>query len=426
MSRRLYSLLLLLAAPLFLLHLLLRSRRQPEYRQHWGERFGVYRNHGPRTGRLIWMHAVSVGETRAAQPLVAALLKAYPSASILMTHTTPTGRAVSLELFATEAQRVQSVYLPYDYSFAVRRFLRHFQPVLGVLMETEVWPNLVAECHAAGIPVALVNARLSEKSLRKAQRWSALLRPALQTLSVIEAQSVGDAERLRVAGAGQVKVSGNLKFDSTPPEAQLERGLQFRQAVGARPVLLAASTRDGEELLLLDAFQSARAVLPEEVLLVIVPRHPQRFDAVAALIESRGLHVQRRSAGLPLAKASQILLGDSMGELFTWYAAADLAFIGGSLLPLGGQNLIEACAVGCPVLIGPYTYNFSQATDDAIAAGAALRVAAAEELMTQAAALFKDQARRARMSVQALEFATAHRGATRRTLSALAPFLKEA
>jgi 3-deoxy-D-manno-octulosonic-acid transferase len=414
MARLLYSLALHGLLPYVGLRLLWRARRQPAYLQHVGERFGLYPSPPaplPRGERgVIWLHAVSVGETRAAQPLVTALRAAYPGQRILLTHMTPTGRDTSEVLFG---EGVERAYLPYDYPWAVRRFLRHFRPRLGVFMETEIWPNLIAACGAAGVPLLLLNARLSARSARGYARFRRLTRPALAGFRAIAAQTQDDAARLRQLGAAHVSVTGSMKFDVLPPAAQLAAGRALRRRFGSRPVLLAASTRDGEEALLLDAF--ARARLPE-ALLVLVPRHPQRFDEVAALARTRGLRLARRSSDEDIAPDSRVVLGDSMGEMFAYYAACDVAFIGGSLLPYGSQNLIEACAVGVPVLVGPSTYNFAEAADKAVAAGAALRVADADEVMRRAGELLADEAARRRMGEAGKAFTAQHRGATARAL----------
>ncbi|NTV10456.1 MAG: 3-deoxy-D-manno-octulosonic acid transferase, partial [Zoogloea sp.] len=360
LARLLYSAAWHLAAPLVLARLAWRARRQPAYLQNTGERLGLYA-HRP-DGPVIWLHAVSVGETRAAEPLVRALLARHPGHSLVLTHMTPTGRATGLALFASLHPRVTSVYLPYDVRWAVRRFLRHFRPAFGILMETELWPNLVATCRQQGVPLAMVNARLSSRSARGYARAGGLAREAFGGLAVVGAQTEADAERLRSLGARSVSVTGNMKFDITPPERLIALGAQFRAGFGGRPVLLAASTREGEEVELLAAF--ARLAAPE-VLLVLVPRHPQRFDDVALLAAQQGLAPQRRSADEMLRADTRVWLGDSMGEMFAYYAAADAALIGGSWQPLGGQNLIEACAVGCPVIVGPHTFNFSAATTPA-------------------------------------------------------------
>lgn len=411
MARLLYCLALYLGLPLVWLRLLWRSRRQPEYLRHLGERWGFYRQRPP--APCIWVHAVSVGETRAAQPLVEALLARWPDHTLLLTGMTPTGREAGRQVYG---ERVVQAYLPYDYPGAVRRFFRHFRPRLGVLMETEIWPNLLAAADAAGVPVALANARLSARSARGYTRLRALAEPAFARIAAVAAQTGADAERLRGLGAKSVEVCGNLKFDVAPSADKITLGKSWRTAIGTRPVWLAASTREGEEELILQAFSR---IAVANLLLVLVPRHPQRFDAVAALVERAGLALQRRSAGLPSA-GTRVWLGDSMGEMAAYYSLADLAFIGGSLLPLGGQNLIEAAACACPVLIGPHTFNFAQASADAIAAGAARRITDAEELEKAVTRLLADAAARQTMSAAAGAFAAAHRGATARTLALIA------
>jgi 3-deoxy-D-manno-octulosonic-acid transferase len=413
MARFFYNLTLLLLLPYVGLHLLQRSRRQPEYLRHVGERFGFYPSPqpSPQGGEgVIWLHAVSVGETRAAVPLVAALKEHYPGHRILLTHMTPTGRQASEELFGDAVQRV---YLPYDYPFAVRRFLAHFKPAVGVIMETELWPNLVAACREKGVHLLLANARLSEKSARRYARFPNLTRSALQGLAAIAAQTEEDAARLTSLGAPKVDVLGNVKFDILPPPEQLALGEALRGQIGARPVLLAASTREGEEALLFEALTKHPL---GDALLVVVPRHPQRFDEVAALAAKAGLSVQRRSDDAPVAAQTQVLIGDSMGELFAYYAACDLAFIGGSLLDYGSQNLIEACAVGRPVLIGRSTYNFSHAAEQALECGAARQVGTAAVLLEAADALLRDEDACRRMGEAGREFAARHRGATNKTL----------
>jgi 3-deoxy-D-manno-octulosonic-acid transferase len=410
-SRIAYSVLAYALIPAALARLAWRGRREPGYREHVGERFGRY-GEAPPGGPLIWVHAVSVGETRAAEPLVRALVASCPDHRILLTHMTPTGRRTGDTVFRNGVLRC---YLPYDYPGAVARFLDHYQPRAGVLLETEIWPNLVHGSKVRGIPLYLVNARLSEKSLQGYLRFAALSREAFGALTAVAAQTNEDGERLRAVGAENVDVTGNLKFDATPDRAQLEFGRARRAAYGRRRALLAASTRDGEEALLLDALP----LLPDDVLFIIVPRHPQRFDGVAALLEARGIAHQRLSKPQPLAPETRVLLGDSMGEMIAHYAACDIAFIGGSLLPFGGQNLIEACAVGKPVLLGPHTYNFEEAAEKAIEAGAGLRVATADEVMRKAGELFADPALLDRMGRRGVEFTRAHRGATGRVMKML-------
>ncbi|VXC32714.1 3-deoxy-D-manno-octulosonic acid transferase [Burkholderia sp. 8Y] len=432
--RAIYRAMWWIVAPLAVLRLLIRSRKERGYREHIGERFG----RGPARraddlAPLIWVHAVSVGETRAAQPLIEALMKTHPEARVLLTHMTPSGRATGFELFGN---RVMRSYLPYDLPHLVRRFLRAWRPSLVIVMETEVWPTLIDECRRADVPLVLTNARMSERSYRRAARFGRPVREVFGGFSRVLAQTPSDAERLTALGARNVAVLGNLKFDMTAPPELVARGQAWRAAIGERPVWVAASTREGEETLVLRAFAALNV---PGALLILVPRHPQRFDEVSALIATAGMTGARRSVWAPkpvaagsgadvpppLPSGVQVLLGDSMGELGAYYAAADLAFIGGSLLPLGGQNLIEACAAGVPVLIGPHTFNFTQATNDAIAAGAALRIDSPQALAQGLRELFSDKPRRIAMSAAAAAFAARHRGATERTVDILGVMLEE-
>ena len=396
-SLRLYSLLWWCLLPFVVVRLLWRSRREPGYLQYLAERFAFYSVQP--SAPLIWVHAVSVGETRAAEPLLRALVSRYPDHQILLTHMTPTGRAAGKALFGTEPRLIQA-YLPYDTLSMMARFVKYFRPRLCVLMETEVWPALIQACKAAELPVALVNARLSERSLRRGQRFAGLLGRAAGQLTLVAAQS-----------------------DVTVPAVMTAAGESLRQQIGNRPVLLCASTREGEEALLLSGYM--KATLPSDLLLMIVPRHPQRFAEVAKLFEDQGLRVvyksQLRGAAVPAD--TQLLIGDTMGEMFAYYAASDLAFIGGSLLPTGGQNLIEACACGKPVLLGPHTYNFAQASEDAIAQGAAIRVYDAAQVFKMTFELLVDQDRLQSMSQAARRFAETEGGATQNTLELLTPSL---
>ncbi|MCA8046524.1 lipid IV(A) 3-deoxy-D-manno-octulosonic acid transferase [Burkholderia arboris] len=435
MLRVIYRALWWLVAPAAVIRLYVRSRKERGYREHIGERFGhvAGRSRDDRTP-LIWVHAVSVGETRAAQPLIDALIHARPDARILLTHMTPSGRATGEQIFG---DRVLRCYLPYDMPGAVRRFLRAWRPTLGLVMETEVWPTLIDECRRADVPLVLTNARMSARSFRRAAKFGAAARDVFGGFSRVLAQSPADAERLTSLGARNVTVLGNLKFDMTTPPELAARGHAWRDAIGTRPVWVAASTRENEEALVLQAFAEMRT---PGALLVLVPRHPQRFAEVEALVARGGHTCVRRSvwatdaaalaagqpAAEPLPDDVTVLLGDSMGELGAYYAAADIAFIGGSLLPLGGQNLIEACAVGVPVLIGPHVFNFTQATADAVAAGAAMQVADPLDLAHVLDALFADKARRIAMGAAGAAFASRHRGATARTVDVLAALLPPA
>ena len=423
----LYSFLWVWVLPFALARLAWRARRQGGYVRHVRERFGSYKIRAP--GELIWIHAVSVGETRAAEPLVRTLLERYPDCSVLVTHMTPTGRETSKALFGDDS-RVLRVYLPYDLPWFVSRFLRHFRPRFGVIMETELWPNLLFACQKQSIPVLLANGRLSERSARRYAHLPTLTGLMLGALTAIGAQSAADAARFTTLGGLRVSITGNIKFDSEPPVEALALGERFRARFGKRPVILAASTREGEEALILDAFVRLlqdKAVPP--VLLVLAPRHPQRFDEVELLVRATyGLGLLRRSTDTELAgddpvkvmgEGVKVWLGDAMGEMYACYSAADVALIGGSWLPYGGQNAIEACAVGTPVLLGPHTFNFKYVCDEAIQSGAALRFDTAEAALRGAIALLADTEARARMSTAGREFAAVNRGATERTLALL-------
>lgn len=425
--RLLYSAVWWLAMPLVLLRLWRRGSKEPGYRQHVAERIGFYPPVASSLAsrKFLWVHAVSVGETRAAEPLIAAMLDAYPEHAILLTHMTATGRATGQALFG-KSPRVLQCFLPYDTGWMAGRFLRHFSPLLCVLMETEVWPNLIAQCGRYKVPVALVNARLSERSLRRGKRFATLMTEAACGMSCVGAQTEADAGRLRQLGGDNVQVTGNLKFDVTPAPALLAVGAAMREQIGSRPVLLCASTRDGEEELILEALSKrSQDDAYADFLTIIVPRHPQRFDEVAEMARAKGLLPLRRTglSDKTVPQQVKVLVGDSMGEMFAYYTACDVAFIGGSLLPMGGQNLIEAFAVGKPVLVGPHTFNFSDITEQAIAAGAAQRVGDVGQMLDTALQLLQASQQRQAMGERAIHFAQLHRGATTRTLALLAPFI---
>jgi 3-deoxy-D-manno-octulosonic-acid transferase len=412
MWRALYTAALRAALPFLVLRLLWRGRTEPGYRRSIGERLGRYPRSREAVGGaaqkpLVWVHAVSVGEARASAPLVRALA-AEAGCEILLSCTTAAGRTT---LEALHGAGARLVWLPWDTPGAVRRFLARFRPRLGVLVETELWPNLVALCREEGVPVLLANARLSEKSARRYARWPGLARPTFAALAAVCAQSEADAARLRALGAHAVEVSGNLKFDVAPDAARLAEGAAFRASLGDRRVLLFASTREGEEEMLLDALGAP----PADVLPVFVPRHPARFDEVERLLAARGLAPARRSRGAD-ARA-RVLLGDTLGEMDFYYGAAEVAVIGGSFAPLGGQNLIEALAAGVPVVAGPHMYNFAEATRLALEAGAALGAPDATAALRAALALLDDPARRQAMRQAALALCAAHRGATARHLA---------
>jgi 3-deoxy-D-manno-octulosonic-acid transferase len=417
MNRFYYSVLLYLILPLVPFKLWWRGIKQPAYRQHWGERFGFYSTHVNKP--VIWLHCVSVGETRAAEPLINALQANYPKHQILLTHGTPTGRETGEALFGNSVERV---YLPYDVPFAVSRFLAHFKPSIALMMETELWFNLIAACKQRDIPMLLLNARLSEKSATGYVKLGKLAQEGVQSLTAVAAQTADDAARLKNLGAQNVSVAGNLKFDVKASNQSIDKGLQLRTQFGERPVFLAASTRDGEEALILD---SLNKISIPNLLTIIVPRHPQRFDDVAVLLQQRGIHYQRKTLlnNDALQPNTQVLLGDTMGEMPTYYAACDIAFIGGSLLNYGGQNLIEAAHVGKPILIGEHTFNFADASNDAVTAGAAIRVKDANDLMQKVNVLLSSNTELTNMQQAALRFSDAYAGATARMQAMIKSYL---
>ncbi|NMM15057.1 MAG: 3-deoxy-D-manno-octulosonic acid transferase [Rhodoferax sp.] len=438
MTRLLYSLLMRLAQPLVRRKLARRGVQEPGYLEAIEERFGYYPVQPEASqGPTIWLHAVSLGETRVAAVLLARLRERLPGMRLLLTHGTATGRAEGAKLL--QPGDLQT-WQPWDTPAAVQRFLKQFKPSIGILMETEIWPNLAAGCQQAGVPLVLANARLSDKSLRQARRLAWLARPAYRRLAAVWAQTLDDAARFFALGADVQGVFGNLKFDAMPNAEQLATGRAWRRRAG-RPVVMFASSREGEELALLQILASFKPLAPVDsaqdainsvanhVQWLIVPRHPQRFDAVAALIESHGFSVSRRSdwADGPAADAGSatgtIWLGDSLGEMALYYGLADVALLGGSFEPLGGQNLIEAAACACPVVMGPHTFNFAEAAALAQAAGAAIRVSSLQQAVAVAQQLANDPAAQQAVVSAAARFSSAHRGAVEKTVSAVLALL---
>lgn len=443
MTRFSYTLALRLMAPFIWIWMALRARRSGG---EWGilsaARFGRYKSAGDHFAPdPVWIHAVSLGETRAAQPLVQALLDA--DLPILLTHTTATGRAEAARLFAQAIARGQlrQTWLPYDFPGAVSGFLEYFMPCCGVLIEREVWPNLIREAGRKGVPMALVSARLSKASLQRSRWASRALKSAYRTLDAVLAQTEDDAQRLKLAGAYAPRVVGNLKFDVSLPPDQLETGRAWRRSAG-RPVVAIASTREGEDALFIDRLAAARkgdvrgrpeggstAGVPATeqsgaALHMLIPRHPQRFDEAAALLRNSGLSFVRRSADKLRPPADvDVLLGDSLGEMAFYYAASDVAIVAGGFAPLGGQNLIEACAAGTPVIIGPHMFNFAQAAQDAVAAGAAIQVNDAPEALRVAWDLVQDAPKREAMRAAGQAWTAEHAGAAQRIIQALQPWL---
>ena len=440
----LYNLAVWMAQPLLRRKLAARARAEPLYGQWVAERFGrayaapaVLRE----DERPLWIHAVSLGETRAAAILAQALRAKRPGLRLLLTHGTATGRAEGARLL--QAGDVQA-WQPWDTPAAVARFLAHFRPRAGVLMETEIWPNLIAQSAAQGVPLALANARLSEKSLRAARRAAWLMRPAYARLAAAWAQTDADAARLRQMGAPVAGVFGNLKFDARPDPALLALGQRWRKQArqAGRAIVMLASSRDGEEAALLWCIRQARASDAAglaDIQWLIVPRHPQRFDEVARLAQSHGLSVSRRSAWPQDANAestnesahaappaADLWLGDSLGEMPAYYAAARVALLGASFAPLGGQNLIEAAACACPVVMGPHTFNFAQAAESAQAAGAAWRAPDMPAALAAALTLARNEAAHERAAQAALALIAAHRGAAGHTAQAVLRLLDSA
>ena len=418
--RGLYSGLLYLFLPLALLRLYWRGRRDAGHRQRWRERLGLLP--ALPTG-CLWLHAVSVGETRAALPLIRALLARYPQWPLLVTTTTLTG---SRQVREALGEQVQHVYAPYDLPGAVHRFLRQTQPRLAVIMETELWPHLLRQCAAAHIPVLLANARLSERSARGYARIGGLTTALLQDVTLIAAQADADAERFRALGAPRVEVIGNLKYDLQLPDDLREHGRQLRQELlgEERPVWIAASTHAGEDEQILDAFARLRERWPT-LLLLLVPRHPERFAGVATLCRQRGFSLVGRSERQPCRPDTAVFLGDSMGELLLFYAAADLAFVGGSLVATGGHNVLEPALLGLPVLFGPHMFNFTEAGQRLLQAQAAWQISDAAALAQTVDRLLTDPQSGRAAGQRGREMVERHRGALARTLARIASLLAQ-
>jgi 3-deoxy-D-manno-octulosonic-acid transferase len=418
MMRLVYGVLTRVAAPAVFAATLVRAAKDPAYRTHLGERFGLGRRLAMPS---IWLHAVSVGEVSAAAALVRALHARHPDVPLVLTTATPTGRAQAATLFGAD---VEVRFLPYDTAGSVRRFLARIRPLAAIIMETELWPNLLHECGRRGVPVVFASARLAARSVPRYRRFGTLFSAGLRN-AWVAAQSSADADRFIALGAdpARTRVVGNLKFDMRPGEAVAESGRELRRRyLGARPVWTAGSTHEGEEELVL----GAHAVLERAVrgaLLVLVPRHPQRFEGVAALLERRGLVFDRRGRSETVRPEAQVLLLDTMGELTAFYAASDVAFVGGSLVPVGGHNLLEPAALGVPVITGTHTQNGQEIARLLIEAGGALEVADAVALAAAAGRLLADPALRERMGESARSFVEAHRGSLARLLALIEPLL---
>ena len=418
MMRLVYGVLTRVAAPAVFAATLVRAAKDPAYRTHLGERFGLGRRLAMPS---IWLHAVSVGEVSAAAALVRALHARHPDVPLVLTTATPTGRAQAATLFGAD---VEVRFLPYDTAGSVRRFLARIRPLAAIIMETELWPNLLHECGRRGVPVVFASARLAARSVPRYRRFGTLFSAGLRN-AWVAAQSSADADRFIALGAdpARTRVVGNLKFDMRLGEAVAENGRELRRRyLGARPVWTAGSTHEGEEEIVLGAHAALERAV-RGALLVLVPRHPQRFEGVAALLERRGLVFDRRGRSETVRPEAQVLLLDTMGELTAFYAASDVAFVGGSLVPVGGHNLLEPAALGVPVITGPHTQNGPEIARLLIEAGGALEAADGVALAAAAGRLLADPALRERMGESARSFVEAHRGSLARLLALIEPLL---
>ena len=420
MNRTLYTLLFHLGLPLVAIRLWLRARKAPAYARRIGERFAI--NLPAMQPGGIWVHAVSVGESIAAAPMIRALLERYPQLPITVTCMTPTGSERIQALFAGEP-RIQHCYLPYDLPWAAARFLERVKPRLGVIMETELWPNHIHQCAKRGIPVALANARLSERSAKGYARFAGLTRPMLEEMSLIAVQTEAEAERFRLLGARPecVEVTGSIKFDlSIDPQLLIKaRELREQWQAQERPVWIAASTHEGEDEIVLAAHRQLLASYPN-ALLILVPRHPERFNSVFELCRREGFATVRRSSGESVEAQTQVLLGDTMGELLFLYALADSAFVGGSLVPNGGHNLLEPAALAKPVLSGPHLFNFLEIAAKLRDAAALEEVDDAQGLAVAVQRLFELPQDAQRMAQAGLKVMQLNQGALQRLLDGLA------
>lgn len=416
--RSLYSALLRLLAPMAFALALLRGFKDPVYWQGALERFGFGRH---RSGAsCIWVHAVSLGEMAAAAPLVRALRVRHPEQALVVTTATATGRARALSLFG---EAVEVRYLPYDLPGAVRRFLARIRPHLAVILETELWPNLLAECQRRAVPVVLASARMTPRSLARYLRFRALFAPAAAGIACVAAQSEADAARFRALGAPQAQVVGNIKLELEPDAAVRERGEALREQLGRRPLWVGGSTHEGEEAVLLEAHGEVRRRVPE-ALLVLVPRHPQRFERVAALLKDSHRVFARRSAPGGVARDVEVLLVDTVGELLAFYAAADVAFVGGSLVPVGGHNLLEPAALAVPVLSGPYTAHNAEIAAALAAAGGLRTVSGAGELAQQVCSFLLEPDLKSSVGARARAFVERERGSLARLLALMEEWVR--
>lgn len=407
--RTLYTFFLYLMLPALFIRLAWRGTRNPGYWRRWSERLG-FGAAIPEERKVVWVHAVSVGEVQASLPIISAIRKRLPDATILVTTTTPTGSSRVMQALGED---VAHCYLPYDLPGPVRRFLDRAHPSLAVIMETELWPNLFYACRDRDVPVLLANVRLSERSAAGYRRFPSLAREMLSGVSRIAAQGENDARRLLALGAdpARLMVTGSVKFDVRIPPSLREEAAALRRRFGAaRSVWIAASTHDGEERMVLDAFDRVRVHMPEAVL-ILVPRHPERFSIAEALVKRAGWRYALRSLMPPSLEHVDVLVGDTMGELQMLYAAADVAFVGGSLIPVGGHNMLEPAALGVPVIVGPHVFNFQEISEHLFELGIARQVPGPAELAVSVMELLGDANQRHNVGEAAKHFVEQNRGA---------------
>ena len=409
-----YTVAAFLSLPFVILRLILKGFKEPEYHKNILERFGVYTNSVDRRD-ILWIHAVSVGEVYASQPLYKKIRQLHPNKGIVFTTTTPSGRKIAQSIFR---EKTQVIYLPLDIPPSIKKFLKTYKPKMGILIETEIWPNLTKLCKSNGIPLNLINARLSKISARKYTKLFALSRNTINQLSLIAAQTKEDARRFNFFVDKNIFITGSMKFDREVPKIQKEVGKVMRIKYDAlRPIFLAASTRPGEEEIIIQAIQQIKNI--PNLLTVIVPRHPNRSDKIARLAKSASMPFQKISHTTKVKSSTKIVLGDELGKLFAFYYSCDVAFVGGSLLPFGGQNFLEAHSVGKPVIIGPHVFNFKKIAREALKAGAVRQVKDYKQLAIEVESLITDPNTRKNVATAGINFLKNKQGATLKTIKLL-------
>ena len=421
MIRFFYSLLVYFLLPLTVFKLIYRGFKQPDYLKNWDERYGFYSASTKKiwgTRKTLWIHAVSVGETKAAIPFIKLFLKKYPHHHLLITHGTPTGRGTSIDI---KHPRIHRIYLPFDTPHATKRFLNTFKPEVGLLLETELWFNLIHQAYEKSIPLYLVNARLSEKSFQLYKKISVLVKPSLKELKGVLAQTRSDAKRFKSLGATSVEVMGNLKFDVIPPHNTNAQSTTLKKHLHLKnqSVLLIASSRQDEEEIILQSLLKLRI---KNLITVFVPRHPQRFKEVELILKKYGVSFIKRSDKKIKTKPYQFILGDSMGEMYAYYNLAHVALMGGTILPHGGQNLIESIAMKVPVILGPHTYNFHDVSNEAIQVGAGLRIQTLDELKKVLPQILKPSSQ-LKMKKACSNIMRSHQGATSKIFNQIKPMI---